>query len=334
MSYIGNVGICSSSSIDVNAQIEIKIGNFLAEKFKYYFVEAGTGIVNITLPSNPENGDWVKIFNKESAKIIVLFDGTNTIYDNAGNFEVDIDNANLEFTFNNGNWEISDNSIAASLVNNTQTIPVSAGSNQIEIKSSSFVAERFKYYFVEAETQLVVTMTLPTTPQNGDWVKVFNKQSAKIDVLFDGTNTIYDNTGNFEIDTDNANIELVFNNGNWEVFDNSFVGNLVTNSGNVTLNLDTVIVNSNFTANKFIYYYVNTSSGPISMNLPINPSNGDWFMISDSNSTFDSNPLTIQNNGTYTINRSVDNLEINVENSKLKFVYINGNWDILDLSII
>ena len=329
MSYIGNVSCRAVSSIDINAQIEIKIRSFLAERFKYYFVEAGTEIVNITLPGNPENGDWVKIFNKESSKIVILFDGVNTIYDNNDNFEIDIDNANLEFTFNNGNWEISDNSIAANLVNNTQTTPVSAGSNQIEIKSSSFIAERFKYYFIEAGNQLV-NITLPGNPENGDWVKIFNKQSLKVILLFDGVNTIYDNNGNFEIDIDNANVELIFNNSNWEVFDNSFVGNIIDAS---TFNLNTTIVNSNFTANKFIYYYVNTSISPISMNLPMNPSNGDWFIISDSNSTFNVNPLTVIA-GSYNINQSADNLEIDVRNSKLKFVYINGNWDILDLSII
>jgi hypothetical protein len=200
---------------------------------------------------------------------------------------------------------------------------------QIEIKISSFLAERFKYYFVEAGTE-IVNITLPGNPENGDWVKIFNKQSLKVILLFDGVNTIYDNNGNFEIDIDNANVELIFNNNNWEVFDNSFVGNIIDAS---TFNLNTTIVNSNFTANKFIYYYVNTSISPISMNLPMNPSNGDWFIISDSNSTFNVNPLTVIA-GSYNINQSADNLEIDVRNSKLKFVYINGNWDILDLSII
>jgi len=81
-------------------------------------------------------------------------------------------------------------------------------------------------------------------------------------------------------------------------------GATITNNGtqtgfgrNGTVNWQTSIKTGNFTAVSGEGYFVNTTSGAITLTLPASPSAGDIVSFSDYAKTFDTNSLTVARNG-------------------------------------
>ena len=82
----------------------------------------------------------------------------------------------------------------------------------------------------------------------------------------------------------------------------------------------TTIKTGDFTAVSGEGYFVNTTSGPITMTLPSSPSVGDIVAIKDYANTFDSNALTIGRNGQPISGDSIDPT-ISTEGQALTLVY-------------
>ena len=70
-------------------------------------------------------------------------------------------------------------------------------------------------------------------------------------------------------------------------------------------------------------YFVNTTSGVVTVTLPASPSAGDIVAVADYASTFDTNKLTLSRNGSK-INGGCDNADITTEGASITLVYVDG----------
>ena len=104
-------------------------------------------------------------------------------------------------------------------------------------------------------------------------------------------------------------------------------GATITNSGtqtgfgrNGTVNWQTSIKTSNFTAASGEGYFVNTTSGAITVTLPASPSAGDIVSVKDYAQTFDTNACTIGRNSQPIEGQTFD-LELKTEGLAITLVY-------------
>ena len=104
-------------------------------------------------------------------------------------------------------------------------------------------------------------------------------------------------------------------------------GATITNNGTQTgfgrtgtVDWQTTIKTGDFTATSGEGYFINTTSGEVTMTLPASPSAGDIVALKDYANTFDSNKLIIGRNGS-NIGGSAADGEISVEGQALTLVY-------------
>ena len=90
-----------------------------------------------------------------------------------------------------------------------------------------------------------------------------------------------------------------------------------------SVNWDTTPKTTTFTGVSGNGYFVNTTAGVITANLPASPSAGDIVAIVDYAGTADTNSITIARNGS-NINGGTDNLEIDKENAGITLVYVDA----------
>jgi hypothetical protein len=96
---------------------------------------------------------------------------------------------------------------------------------------------------------------------------------------------------------------------------------------------DTTVKTSGFTAVSGVGYFVNTTSGAITVTLPASPDAGAVVAVSDYAGTADTNAITIGRNGS-NINGAAADLDIQQENSAVTLVYVDGTqgWKATDTS--
>jgi len=101
-----------------------------------------------------------------------------------------------------------------------------------------------------------------------------------------------------------------------------------------TVDWQTSIKTSAFTAVSGEGYFVNTTSGAITMTLPASPSVGDIVSVKDYASTFNTNALTIGRNGSNFNGGSDLNPVFNTEGQFLTFIYADATkgWLVTDNS--
>ena len=90
-----------------------------------------------------------------------------------------------------------------------------------------------------------------------------------------------------------------------------------------TVNWDTTAKTASFTAVSGNGYFVNTTSGAITVTLPATPSAGDIVAVKDYANTFDTNNLTIGRNGQPISGESIDAV-ISTEGQALTLVYVDA----------
>jgi hypothetical protein len=90
-----------------------------------------------------------------------------------------------------------------------------------------------------------------------------------------------------------------------------------------TVDWDTTAKTSSFTAVSGNGYFVNTTSGAITVTLPATPSAGDIVSIADYAGTAATNNITIARNGS-NINGAASDQLINKNNSGITLVYVDG----------
>ena len=101
-----------------------------------------------------------------------------------------------------------------------------------------------------------------------------------------------------------------------------------------TVDWDTTVKTSNFTAESGKGYFVNTTSGGVTLTLPGSPSAGDIVSVKDYAYTFDTNALTIGVNGSKIGGGGDFNPTFSSEGAFMTFVYIDGTkgWLVTDNS--
>ena len=105
-------------------------------------------------------------------------------------------------------------------------------------------------------------------------------------------------------------------------------------SGTGTVNWDTTAKTASFTAVSGNGYFVNTTSGAITVTLPASPSSGDIVSISDYTGTFGTNNCTVGRNSS-NINGSASDWVIAVTDTSITFVYVDGTegWRVVNTSL-
>jgi hypothetical protein len=100
-----------------------------------------------------------------------------------------------------------------------------------------------------------------------------------------------------------------------------------------TVDWDTTAKTASFTAVSGNGYFINTTSGAVTMTLPASPSSGDIVAFKDYANTFDTNNLTIARNGSPITGVSANAL-ISVEGQSGTLVYVDGTkgWMIVNAS--
>lgn len=88
--------------------------------------------------------------------------------------------------------------------------------------------------------------------------------------------------------------------------------------------LPNVEVGASITADSNKAYWVDTSSTPITINLPAAPSMGDIVRVFDVQNTFDTNNLTLGRNGN-NIMGAADDMTVNTEGAAFEVVYYNSS---------
>ena len=100
-----------------------------------------------------------------------------------------------------------------------------------------------------------------------------------------------------------------------------------------TVDWDTTAKTTGFTAVSGNGYFMNTTSGPLTLTLPASPSAGDIVAIADYNGTALTNAITIGRNSS-DINGSATDLTINANYSAVTLVYVDATsgWRSVDSS--
>jgi len=92
-----------------------------------------------------------------------------------------------------------------------------------------------------------------------------------------------------------------------------------------TVNWDTTAKTASFTAVSGNGYFVNTTSGAITMTLPASPSSGDIVSVKDYAYTFATNNLTVNRNGSpIGGGTGVDTIVYSTNGDFLTFIYVDG----------
>jgi hypothetical protein len=90
-----------------------------------------------------------------------------------------------------------------------------------------------------------------------------------------------------------------------------------------SVNWDTTAKTAAFTAVSGNGYFVNTTSGTVTMTLPASPSAGDIVAINDYARTFATNNLTVDRNGS-NIQGTASNATFSTDGQSTTFVYVDG----------
>ena len=90
-----------------------------------------------------------------------------------------------------------------------------------------------------------------------------------------------------------------------------------------TVDWDTTAKTASFTAVSGNGYFVNATSGAITVTLPASPSAGDIVSVSDYNGSAGTNTITIARNGS-NINGDASNFDITKADSAITFVYVDA----------
>src|SRR5210317_826181 len=94
---------------------------------------------------------------------------------------------------------------------------------------------------------------------------------------------------------------------------------------------DTTVKTSGFTAVSGVGYFVNTTSGAITVTLPASPSAGDVVAVKDYANTFDTNNVTLARNGSNIGGSAIDGT-LSTEGLAVTLVYIDATkgWLVTD----
>lgn len=241
----------------------------------FYFTDSSAGSFNVTLPLTPDAGDVIKLAGKSwSTNSVTVLRNGNTIEGLTQDLELDIEDSTVEFIYDGVTWQVFTNVISTA----TTTAGGGIGDPIIVATSQGITAGNF--YYADCGTS-AITLTLPATPQQGDYIKLVGDNWATNNLTL-GRNgeTIEGTAEDLIVDVDDVTLELIYDGTTWQVFANIGTGaiGVDTASGNVEYNLTMTTQTSNGNINT-----ISTDTG-----LTFNPSTGtltatDYNSLSDVN---------------------------------------------------
>ena len=188
------------------------------------------------------------------------------------------------------------------------------------------------FYLIKNSTSGAYTVQLKAASGSGATVTWATTEKSWKLVYFDGVAT---NTGVYEIELASppggSDKQVQFNdNGSFGGISMGTNGQVLTTNGTTASFGDLAggtdwqaVKTSTFTAVAGEGYFINTTSGAIEMDLPAG-SIGDEISFIDYAGTFDSNALTIDQNGTEKIAGSTDPLTVSTERAANTLVYVDS----------
>src|SRR6056300_1985882 len=229
------------------------------------------------------------------------------------------------------------------------------GSQTVTFKTASgtgvnFTSTGFKFLYSDGTN--INEITLASPPGGSDTQIQFNSGGTAFggsaNLTWDGSNVTIGAQGDLRL-ADSAGGEYVALQAPSTVASNiTFTlpgtdgtsGQVLQTNGSGTLSFGDVVggeswqavKTTSFTAVAGEGYFINTTSGAITMTLPATPNLGDEIRFVDLASTFDTNNLTIGRNGN-NINGAAADLVVSTENSAFGLVYSGATygWKLIEV---
>lgn len=295
--------------------------SFVPELYKYHLVDTTTVSVDITLPTDVQDGDWFDIYDAKNnftmqPAIIKYANNNITIDGYAQDKHLDRNATHYRALFSNNNWI---------LLNQSNSNQIDLYDNILISKSSNFTAEHRKHYLVNT-TNAPVYVNLPCNPQNGFSFIISDEKGTfannNVVILNNSGQTILGKTDSLSLDVSNTNIRLVYNNGDW----------ISATAQEVSQHNNIIIIDTDFIANVTTSYRVNTTNDLVNVQLPSSPLNNSWVNIRDHCGTFDDNMVIVRAAPGNTIeNGSTENpsVALDIKGTNVRFIYCDGNWNIV-----
>ena len=289
------------SDIKLLGKKAVKINSSTITKPSFvYLVDSTVQELSLLLPQMPKTGDEVEIIDLKGTfdlnNVIVLGNGSRI----AGTNE----NAYLDVKFTNIRFVYVDFDIGWLL----------APSNPITLSSNDIMTE-----FTTEQINNITTVVSQTVDETGPSI---------VNYILENPSTFVDkNHFNIsETSTITLNTMPALNPGTYNTVTVNEKG-LVTSAKNVVdKSMDLEIKSGSFAAKANKYYRLDTKLNTVSINLPVNPKEGDWIVISDAFSNFSKNSVTILYDGINTIRKNPGDLELDLDNTNVKLIYSNNNW--------
>lgn len=269
-----------------------------------------TSGTTITFSTAPPNGSAIEVVHFTALDYSTIasnqFTGTGSQTDFTLTQEVDVDKA---FVFIQGVYqEKSTYSITGTTLSFT-TAPLSGYTIEVITIGAVSVFSDTLYVDTFTGTGSQVDYTLSTAPASVNAIDVY-------------LNGLYQNKSTFSLSGSTLTFSTAPTNGTAiEVKSTGGLNNVVSSAGG-GISWQAIPKTANFTAVAGQGYFVNTTSGGVTVTLPSSPSAGDELTIVDYAGTADTNNITITSSDN--INGAADDVIINYERGGVSMVYVDA----------
>jgi len=293
------------------------IDNGNMEAGRMYFINTSTGSKSANLDSSPKVGDTITIVDIASKFDMYPFtingNGKNVHLDSS--LEVDIKDVILILVYTGVSWKLDVGGIVSGSASGSYTVEY----------NTNFTATAGMTAFVDTRNN-VVNITLPNETQlaTGMTLTVYDQYSTF------GTNNCIVTTLNAEFENGTTVTHLTTSGSKtvfvWDAGSGKWK---IDKTGGTTLG-DIVNISTDYDANINEFIFVNSTSTPITITLPLSGaiSTGDMITIYDQEKTFDINNITvIPSSGT--INKT-PTYSARITGSRVDFIWdaSSGDWKI------
>jgi hypothetical protein len=196
-------------------------GSVLAANRDMILADSSSGGFNITLPPSPSLGDEVRVLDVsgvfDTYSVTVLRNGSN-ILGIADDFLCDVANSWYTFIYDNiaNGWKVNVDGVSDL---SYLSAPSSAIAKFQLVSSGPYDASHGQRLTVDTSGG-AVTVNLPASPSNGDWVEFADGNDFSANPLTIGRNgsTIMENADDLIVDIENLSFGLTYDGGTWRIY--------------------------------------------------------------------------------------------------------------------
>ena len=195
------------------------------------------------------------------------------------------------------------------------------------IKTANYTAQNGDRILADTSSG-TFTITLPATPNAGDFVEISDANNFYANALYVNRNgsTIENQAIDLEVNVKDVGVQLLYDGLTWQVITNAGIqGNVGYtgsrgNPGGNGYTITSVSSNTTLTANTKVL--VNTDSSSITLTLPVSAALGDEVFIIDGTGNASVNPITISRNG-HKIQGLAENMTVSTDRAAFGLTYYN-----------